>query len=94
MIESSACDLIKREGLQEGFQEDILKGVRQGKHEGILEGRAQSLKDILEVKFGIEGIKLHGRCKHIQDLEKINQLIDVVKMAKSVDEISRFVESE
>ncbi len=86
MIESSAYDLIKKEGLQEG--------ILQGRREGAFESRAQSLKDILEVKFGIDGIKLHGRCKHLQDIDKINQLIDVVKMAKSINEVSRFIESE
>ena len=64
------------------------------KQDGILEGRSLAVKDLLEVKFGIQGVKLYKRCKYFHNIETLNRLIDVIKIADSLDEVTDFIDSE
>ena len=83
MIESAAYGIIKREGFEEGIQQGIQQGIERGKLEGILE----AIKFGLELKFGKEGIKLYPEIKKIKDLNILEAMIDVIRLAESVEDV-------
>ncbi len=83
MIESAAYEIIKREGFEEGIQQGIQQGIERGKLEGILE----AIKFGLELKFGKEGIKLYPEIKKIKDLNILEAMIDVIRLAESVEDV-------
>ena len=79
MIESAAYEIIKREGFEEGIQQ----GIERGKLEGLLE----AIKFGLELKFGKEGIKLYPEIKKIKDLNILEAIIEVIRIAESVEDV-------
>ncbi len=89
MIESAAYQLLKQDGIKEGLQE----GLQQGLQQGFFQGLSESLLLLLEVKFGIEGIKLHSKLRDIVDAKQIRSLMEVIRLAKSPQDVLNFVEA-
>ncbi len=86
-----------RKGLEKGRKEGRREGRQEGRHEGQLQGRIEgvieSIGVILEVKFGIKGIMIHGQLEHIQDLNKLKKIIEVIKLASSPEDVTAYIES-
>ncbi len=61
----------KTEGIQQGKKEGLLKAIRLG----------------LELKFGVEGLKLYPEIRKIEDVDILETISDAIKSAGSIDEI-------
>lgn len=78
MIESAAYDIIKKDGMQQGMQ--------QGLSEGLLA--------ILEVKFGLDGLRIYSKFKDIKDTAKLKSIIEATKLAESPEDVLSVAEME
>lgn len=73
----------------------IEKGKMEGKIEGKLEGKIEGLKEAielgLELKYGVEGLRLLERINNISLAEKLETIKEAVKISKSMEEIERLL---
>ncbi len=67
------------------------KGRSQGKIEGKIEGLKEAIKLGLELKYGVEGLKLLERINNITSVEKLEALKGTVKISKSMEEIEKLL---
>jgi len=73
----------KQEGLQQGLQE----GLRKGEQEGIKKGLLDGLETALDIKFGIEGLRLMPELHNIKNVELLQTLRSAIKTANSPQEL-------
>ena len=78
MIMTTAEKLIE-EGIRKGEEIGIRKGIRKGKLEGI--------EALLEVKFGANGLSLIDDIRKFSDMEKLSQIQQLIKKAKTLKEL-------
>ena len=84
MIESAAYEIIRQDGFREGIQEGILQGIQDGIQQGIrqvLHSLSESVIALLEIKFGLEGVRIYSKFRDIQDIAKLRQVIEAIKLA-------------
>ncbi len=74
-------------GMQEGLQKGVQEGLQQGLQKGLREGLWKAIELGLEMKFGVEGIRLMPLVKQVQDLATLQTLYERLRDAQSVDEI-------
>ncbi len=96
MIESYAYEIIKEEGLKEGFikgkEEGLKEGILKGKEEGERKGLLEGIEALLELKFGFEGFKIFPKVAEISHLPTLKALKEVIKSAKNLSEVEKFLE--
>lgn len=73
----------------------IEKGKIEGKLEGKIEGKIEGLKEAIEIglelKYGVEGLKLLGRVNNISLIEKLEAIKEAVKISKNMEEIEKLL---
>ena len=74
-------------GMQEGIQKGVQEGLQQGLQKGLREGLWKAIELGLEMKFGVEGIRLMPLVKQVQDIATLQTLYERLRTAQSVDEI-------
>lgn len=72
-----------QEGLQKGIQEGLQKGIQEGKLEGLLDG----LEVALDIKFGMEGLRLMPELHNINNVEILQTIRSAVKTANTAQEL-------
>ena len=91
MIQSFGYELIKQEGLEEGlkegFKQGFQEGLERGREEGRREGLLRGLAVALDVKFGIEGLKLMPELREIEDLGILEIIEQAIRTVKSPEEL-------
>ncbi len=99
MIQSFGYELIKQEGLEEGlekglkegfkqgFQEGLTRGREEGREQGYREGVLEAIALGLELKFGVEGLKLMPEIEAITDLGILRILEKAIRTAQSPEEL-------
>ncbi|HOE11940.1 MAG TPA: Rpn family recombination-promoting nuclease/putative transposase [bacterium] len=70
---------IRNEGMEKGIE----KGLELGRVEGLREG----IRLALELKFGDAGLSLVPRVDRIDSIERLGQIKETLRKAKSLDEI-------
>ena len=75
------------QGIREGLQQGMQQGMQQGIREGIREGLLSAISLGLELKFGIEGLKLYERIGQTSSVEKLRAIKDAIRAAKDLKEI-------
>ncbi len=68
-----------------------MKLIEEGKKEGRVEGLKEAIEMGLELKYGVDGIKLFGRINKISSVEKLEAVKEAVKIAKDIDEIEKLL---
>lgn len=91
MIESAAYEIIRQDGFRDGIQQGILQGIQDGIRQ-VLHSLSESVIALLEIKFGLEGVRIYSRFRDIQDIAKLRQIIEAIKLAKSPEELLKFTE--
>ncbi len=92
-----------KQGFQEGLEEGLSKGMERGRVEGLIEGlergreegREQGYRNGLlaaialglELKFGVEGLKLMPEIKGIQDLVVLEIIEQAIRTVRSTEEL-------
>jgi predicted transposase YdaD len=77
----------KQAGLQEGKLEGMLEGKLEGEQEGIKKGLLDGLETALDIKFGIEGLRLMSELHNIKNVELLQTLRSAVKTANTPQEL-------
>ena len=75
--------LDKNSALAEKYEKGLQKGIEKGKIEGIL----QAIESVLEIKFAAEGLKYMPKIREINDLPRLQVLLQIAKKAKVFGEI-------
>lgn len=65
----------------------IKKGIALGIEQGILQGLLEGIELALELKFGIDGLKLMPEIRKIENVDILKAIKEAIKLAKDVDEI-------
>ncbi len=100
MMQSIGYELIKKEGLEEGYKRGFQEGLEEGLEQGLEQGHEQGYRDGLlaaialglELKFGVEGLKLMPEIKGIRDvgiLEIVEQAIRTAQRPEELRELYR-----
>ena len=79
------------EGRVEGRMEGEIEGEKKGRIEGKREGLKEAIEIGLELKYGIEGLKLLERIGKIAVIEKLEAIKEAVKISKNVEEIEKLL---
>jgi hypothetical protein len=103
LAETRAGQEIFQEGVEKGIE--IGKGIEKGRLEGIekrmlegiekgrLEGLIEAVKLGVELKFGIEGLKLWSRIAKEKDITRLNTVKEALLIATTVKEIEELLVS-
>lgn len=67
------------------------KLIEKGKIEGKMEGLKEAIEIGLELKYGVEGLKLLGRINNISLVEKLEAIKEAVKISKNMEEIEKLL---
>lgn len=81
MMQSYFYELVKEEGLQEGRQEGLQEGIRQGALDAIAFG--------LDLRFGVEGLRLLPEIATIASLPLLRAVQERLKTAQTPEELRR-----
>ena len=88
-------DLAETRAGKEIFQEGMEKGIEKGKLEGIekgrLEGLIEAIKLGMELKFGLEGLKLLPRIEKEKDITRLDAIKEAIKIVTTVKEIEELL---
>ena len=84
-----------KEGFKQGFQEGLEEGLARGREEGMERGREQGYREGvleaialgLELKFGVEGLKLMPEIEAITDLGILRILEKAIRTVQSPQEL-------
>jgi hypothetical protein len=79
MIQSPVYEFIEEEGIKKG----IIIGKKEGLHNAVSLG--------LEIKFGIDGIALFQKVKKIESIEKLEAIIEAIKITNKIEEIEKLI---
>ena len=85
MMESAAYDIIKKEGFDEG--------KAKGREEGRAEALYDSAKMFIEIKFGIEGVKLQKKIPKDSNADQLELLLDIIRLAESTGDVEKFIDN-
>ena len=73
------------------YNDGIKQGREQGIEQGIEQERKNSVLTLLEVKFGKEALFLKDRIEAINDISKLDNIIELIKANSDVDHIIKFI---
>jgi predicted transposase/invertase (TIGR01784 family) len=68
------------------INEGIEQGVRQG-----LQLTLEGIEMVLDLKFGEHGLKYMGKIRQITDVEKLKEVMNMIKRMRSADELKRII---
>jgi len=95
MIESPVYEYIKEEiwgeALEKGLEEGLQKGLQRGKKEGKKEGLQEAISLGLEIKFGVESLKLMDKVYKVKSIAKLEMIKEAIRKANSIDEIKNLL---
>ncbi|NOX62702.1 MAG: hypothetical protein GXP42_12265 [Chloroflexi bacterium] len=91
MIESAGYELIKQEGWKEGVEkgreEGLREGIERGRVQGYREGLLFGIATALDMKFGVEGLKLMPELKRVEDVAVLEAVQQAIRSAQTVEEV-------
>ena len=73
----------REKGEKEGWQKGLQKGLQQGVK--------QSISDILEIKFGFQGLYLFKRVEKINDIDKLEIIRNGLKKSQTLPEAEKII---
>jgi len=81
--------------IEKGKMAGRAEGKVEGKVEGRVEGRIEGLKEAIEIglelKYGVEGLRLLERIGKIVVIEKLEAIKEAVKISKNMEEIEKLL---
>ncbi len=85
-----AAKLIEK-GKMAGRAEGKVEGKVEGRVEGRIEGLKEAIEIGLELKYGVEGLRLLERISKIVVIEKLEAIKEAVKISKNMEEIEKLL---
>ncbi len=87
LAETRAGQEIFQEGMEKGIEKGLEKGIEKGKLEGLIE----AIKMGMELKFGIEGLKLLPRIEKEKNITRLDAIKEAIKIAITIKEIEELL---
>ncbi|MES0335454.1 MAG: hypothetical protein SFH39_03720 [Candidatus Magnetobacterium sp. LHC-1] len=69
-----------------------MEGELKGKLEGKLEGRLEGIEDMLEIKYGPEGLELMDMVRGLDKIDRLNEFRDRIKQSGSVAQLRLYLQ--
>ncbi len=69
-----------------------MEGELKGKLEGKLEGRLEGIEDMLEIKYGPEGLELMNMVRGLDKIDRLNEFRDRIKQSASVAQLRLYLQ--
>ncbi len=79
-------------GRMEGRMEGELKGRMEGELKGRMEGRMEGIEDMLEIKYGPEGLELMGMVRGIDKIDRLDEFRERIKQSVSVAQLRLYLQ--
>jgi predicted transposase/invertase (TIGR01784 family) len=87
----------RKEGLEEGRQQGLKQGLKQGLEQGLEQGIAQGMRQGLldsielglELRFGVEGLRLWPEIAKLEDIHVLNAIREGIRTADTLAELRR-----
>ncbi|MDR2762887.1 MAG: Rpn family recombination-promoting nuclease/putative transposase [Planctomycetaceae bacterium] len=83
----------KEKWIAKGIEEGIEKGIEKGMTKGIAQGMIECIISVLDVKFGEISETFRKPISTIIDIDRIQELIQVAKTCKTIDEFNNKLNS-
>ena len=87
----SILAIAERRGHEKGLEEGLEEGREEGREEGLLLGIREMISDILEIKFGVAGLRLFEHVEPIAGLEALRKIRIGLKQAQSVEQAEALI---
>ncbi len=81
----------RMEGRMEGREEGRAEGAIEGERKGRIEGLIEAIEIGLELKYGVNGLRLLERIRKIAVIEKLESIKEAVKISKNMEEIEKLL---
>ena len=95
LAETRAGREIFQEGIErgrlEGMEKGRLEGMEKGIEKGIEKGLIEAIKLGMELKFGLEGLKLLPRIEKEKDITRLDAIKEAIRIATAVKEIEELL---
>ncbi len=85
-------DLDEYEIFKDVFVKGELKGRMEGRMEGELKGRMEGIEDMLEIKYGPEGLELMNMVRGLDKIDRLNEFRDRIKQSASVAQLRLYLQ--
>lgn len=67
------------------------QGFGEGFHEGLCEGLQSSIEYGLHIRFGVKGNRLLKKVKIVNDVKKLENIIELIRCTDKLSEIEAFL---
>jgi len=84
--------IAQKRGMERGLEQGMQQGIQQGIQQGMQQGMQQGIEDLMEVKFGDNGIRLVPLIGKITDIDRLREISRIIKYSQSVGEVERALE--
>jgi hypothetical protein len=78
-----------QQGMQQGIQQGMQQGIQQGMQQGIQQERLSGIELGLELKFGVEGLRLLPEISKIEDADVLRAIRAGLKVINTPAELRR-----
>lgn len=78
-----------QQGMQQGLQQGMQQGLLQGREEGVRDSLLASIEILLEIRFGIDGLRLMPEIRKIHDTDVLRAVQNSVKAAQIPADVRR-----
>ncbi len=78
-----------QQGLHQGIQQGLHQGFQQGREEGVRDSLLASIEILLEIRFGIDGLRLMPEIRKIHDPDVLRAIQNSVKAAQIPADVRR-----
>ena len=83
-----------QQGIKQGIKQGIQQGIQQGIKQGIQQGLLKAIELGLELKFGVEGLRIYPEIEKIKDVDVLEAISEAIKQANTLAEIERIYKDE
>lgn len=74
---------------ERGYQQGLQQGLQQGREEGVRDSLLASIEILLEIRFGIDGLRLMPEIRKIHDTDVLRAVQNGVKAAQIPADVRR-----
>ena len=73
--------------IERGMEKGRIEGIERGMEKGRIEGVKEAIELGLELKYGVEGLKVYEKVVNITSIDKLEMIKEAIKTSKNLEEI-------
>ncbi|MBF0227815.1 MAG: hypothetical protein HQK76_20400 [Desulfobacterales bacterium] len=86
-------EIAMEKGMEKGMEEGMAKGMEEGIVKGMVKATKESISDLLEIKFGEDGIILIPKISKINNSDILIALKKAIKVSKDLNFVKEFIQN-